>query len=514
MKPSSQAGSDVKKHIASILFPILYSLMLFIIATIIYFYANGYRLDLSKQQITQTGVVDVEGSILGANVYVNNKLIGKTPKSTSLDVGNYQITVKRDGYYDWDKNITINEGKSTPLDAWLVKQQPGFTTLWTSQGEIEQIWEDNNKDHIVFLTKETDGYSLWEYSINPALLDFSDNPMKILQTANSNFTISISPNGLSALMSVTSDKGIIQEYLLDTQHLNNLTTLKPLNIDSTKGYKITWSLDNNYLILESNTEISAYNIKQNTTSLLITKTSTQSVWATDDQGFFYIIEPQANTTTQMNVYKLKEISLDGTVNKYIIDNFYFNNTDEYIKQYRTNGFSYTEFTTSPESTMSAGQIASITVNQKAQGMFISTSLATYWFDVTTQKFIMVSAYPGKLISFNSTPDKFIYQDEKYLSIFTFKKIEGDESTSIGSKVIGNIQDMTKVSNLDWVYNLDYIYYVEDGLIYSSDKDGDNKSYISASNDLLAITNKELNKTFITFTRDSENKLSITSIDTR
>jgi hypothetical protein len=56
--------------------------------------------------------------------------------------------------------------------------------------------------------------------------------------------------------------------------------------------------------------------------------------------------------------------------------------------------------------------------------------------------------------------------------------------------------------------------VEDGLIYSSDKDGDNKSYISASNDLLAITNKELNKTFITFTRDSENKLSITSIDTR
>lgn len=513
METPSQDRDNVKKHVTSILFPVLYTLVLIAFATLIYFYANGYRFDFTRQQITQTGVVDVESSLLGSDVYVNNKLIGKTPKSTSLDVGTYNITVKRAGYYDWNKTVNITEGKSVILDVWPVKQSPDFTTVWTSKGEVEKTWQNNNQDHIIFLTKEDDNtFSLWEYSVNPPIWDFSDNPSKILQLNNENFSLDLSPDGLSALITVTTDNGILQ-YIIDTQRLSTLSSITPLNIDQTKGYKETWSEDSNYLILETSTEIFAYSVKQGTIIALVTKTTSTSVWTTDSSGFLYLLEVADTTTPQTNVYKLKQINLDGSTSKYIIDNFYFNNTDLYINQYRTNGFSYNEFTTSPESTMSAGQITSLEINQEAQGIFITTNFATYWLDMSTQKFIMISAYPSKLLAYNSIPDKLIFQDQNYISIFTFKKTEGDDSTMIGSRIIQNVADPLKVSGIGWIQDINYIYYIENYSLYTADKDGENKSHIADTANLLSITNKASNKSFYTFTKDSEGKLSITNIST-
>lgn len=512
MKTPSQARDNVKKHVTSILFPVLYTLVLIAFATIIYFYANGYRFDFSKQQITQTGVVDVESSVSGSDVYINEKLIGKTPKSTSLNVGSYNITVKRAGYYDWNKAINITEGKSVILDVWSVKQSPDFTTIWTSQGEVEKTWENDNKDHIIFLTKDNDSsFSLWEYSINPPIWDFSDNPSKILQLSDDNFSFILSPNGLSAFVTISTEKGNTQ-YVIDTQKLNILSSITPVNIDQTKNYKPTWSKDNNYIILETDTQIAAYNIRQNTTEVLVNKTTPALVWTTDTSGFIYVLETTNTTTTQANVYRLKQIGLDGSTSKYIIDTFYFNNTEQYINQYRTNGFSYNEFTTSPESTMSAGKISSLEINQEAQGIFITTNLATYWFDMSTQKFMMISAYPGELIAYNNEPDKLIFQDQNYISIFIFKKTEGDSSTSIGSRIIQNISDPSKILAIGWIPDLDYIYYIENNSIYTADKDGENKSHISDTTDLLAIVSKISNKSFYTFTKDSEGKLSITDIN--
>ena len=95
--------TKVKPHIGSVLYPILYTLILFLVASGIYFYANGYRLDIFKQEITQNGVITVESSPFGADVYVDEKLVGKTPKSTSVKIGSYHMTVKKDGYFNWEK---------------------------------------------------------------------------------------------------------------------------------------------------------------------------------------------------------------------------------------------------------------------------------------------------------------------------------------------------------------------------------------------------------------------------
>ena len=123
-----------KIHVGSMLFPILYTLLLFLVAAVIYLYSNGYRLDIFNKSLIQSGVLGVESSPIAADLYINDKLIGKTPKSTGLQVGTYQVTLKLDGYYDWGKQVEIVEGKSTPLYPWLVKSNPTSSTKWTSTG--------------------------------------------------------------------------------------------------------------------------------------------------------------------------------------------------------------------------------------------------------------------------------------------------------------------------------------------------------------------------------------------
>lgn len=510
MKPSSK--TTVKSHIGSILYPILYTLFLFLIATVIYFYANGYRFNIFNREFTQTGVIGVDSTPAGAEIYVDDKLIGKTPKSASLEIGSYHVTVKKEGYYNWVKDTEVVEGKSTPLYPWLIKQNPVNTVVWTSAGTVEKYWVNAEKNHILFLTKEEKGYTLWEYTLNPALWDFSPNPSTILQLENNNVDISMSPNGQQAILTITTGT-TSQHYLINTQILSVLSNLKPLNIDSTKTYTISWSKDNSYLLLDSAEGIFSYNITLNQITTLLSKVSTQKyIWTTDEQGFFYVIEPSQVILDSAYSYRLKQIELNGTNAKYIIDNFYFQKTDQYIKQYRESGFPFSEFFSSPESTLSAGEVSSISVNQEAQGAYINTTLATYWFNIRTQKFILVSAYPSTLVEFNPNHQSLIFQDPNQIAVFTFDKVEGDHTVSIGSKIIKNIVDIGKTSNIHWLSNALNITYLEDSMIYIADNNGDNKSYITKPTNLLSFLMRDSKNTLLTFTKDESNKLLITEFE--
>jgi hypothetical protein len=510
MKTSPKTKAKV--HIGSFLYPVLYTLLLFLVASGIYFYANGYRLDIFKQEITQNGVISIESSPFGADAYVDDKLIGKTPKSASIKIGTYHVTVKKEGYYNWEKDLEILEGKSTPIYPWLIKQDPKYTTLWTSAGTIEQYWVNANNDHVVFLTKEDIVYTLWEYTLNPALWDFSTNPSEILKLDNNSIDISLSPSGLQALLRIDSAT-TSQYYILNTQNLSQFASLKPLSIDTTKTYDISWSNDNNYLVLDSTSGVYSYDIKTNQTTMLLEKLSSQKyIWTTDEQGFFYIVELAKDQLDNLYTYSLKQMNLNGTNPTYIINNFYFYKTDTYLSQYRTDGFTYTEFTSSPESTFSAGEITYINVNQQAQGVYIQTSLATYWFNIQTQKFMMISAYPAKFVAFNQDHERLIFKDENQIGVFTFDKTEGDHTVDIGSKEVKNIADISKASSLKWLTDSLNITYLQEGIVYISDVDGDNKTYIVKPTNLLTYLIRNSNSTLLTFTKDEQNKLSITQLE--
>lgn len=501
-----------KIHIGSILFPVLYTLMLFLVAAIIYLYSNGYRLDIFNKALIQSGVLGVESSPISADLYVNGKLVGKTPKSTSLEVGTYSTTLKMDGYYDWSKEVEIVEGKSTPIYPWLIKSNPVATTKWTSSGTLEKYWVSPYFSHTLILTKETNGYTLWEYTLNPALWDFSSNPSVVLELDSKDIDITMSPSGQLALLKVTTDS-TSQYYTLDTNSQQNLSELKPLKLDPKTAYTISWANNNTYLILESTDTILAYNIKLDTSTTLVNKTAgVKYVWATDDQGFFYIVEDATTAENTFYTYRLKQISLDGASSKYIIDNFYFGKTEEYITEYREDGFVSVEFTSAPESTLSAGAIDFIEVNQKAQGVYMKTSLATYWYNIENQKFMMISPYPASLIAFNPNSRELLFKDANQIGVYTFDKTEGDHTVIIGTKGVKNITDISKVQNLRWLPNTYNVIYSEENSISVADRDGENKSFIAQPAQLLTFLFRDSQNSVLTFTTDDQGRIVVSEYD--
>ena len=101
------------------LISVLASIGVYAGAVLVYLYANGWRVDPFNQQVVKTGVLTVESDPFLATLSINGQSRGRTPRSTSLNVGEYDISVKRDGYREWKKKVEIKEEKSTNIYHWL-----------------------------------------------------------------------------------------------------------------------------------------------------------------------------------------------------------------------------------------------------------------------------------------------------------------------------------------------------------------------------------------------------------
>ena len=332
-------------------------------------------------------------------------------KSLNLNVGRYDISVKKDNYRDWIKNIEIKKEKSTPIFVWLIKETFEEKELFSKDEEFIKSWISRYQDSIIFLTKVinpegsefTYTYNLWSYNTNPAFWDFSNNPFVLTSfQGNDDFAIELdlSTNGKLAILTYNSES-----YLLDTSKNVLVTDLRKLNINGFDNYTRNWSKDNNYLILESDADIISYDLQRDTKYLLLKKNDSEKyIYSTDTLGFFYLIkEDQENKRDNIYTYDLTQRKLDGSNISLILDNMYFQKNENYIKSYREdreskNVFICEPFTNSPECTQSIGSVQSIDINHDTKGIFIKTDLATYWYNIEDSKYLMVSAYPADLIA--------------------------------------------------------------------------------------------------------------------
>ncbi|HQJ06934.1 MAG TPA: PEGA domain-containing protein, partial [Spirochaetota bacterium] len=98
----------------------------------------------------------VSSNIAGADVYINNKLYGKTPLNVSLQPAAYSVTVKSEGYLDYRTNInlTSNQNITAPLTAqkYIILSLPVGTKLWLNGKAYHLNWgnikDDNKFDNV------------------------------------------------------------------------------------------------------------------------------------------------------------------------------------------------------------------------------------------------------------------------------------------------------------------------------------------------------------------------------
>ena len=500
----------IKKEIDIISLLISIFSVLFVVggALVIYYFSRGYRISISERSIRKTGVLTVQTEPSPAELYINGDDVGRTPRSRTLDVGINSISVKKNGYRDWNKQVEIVEEKSTLLFPFLILEEIAPLSVWERTGEVEKTWMSDNEAYFIFLIEsETGERNLWTYRINSPVWNLNPNPVQLLTlTEEQDIDLEIAHNGQKAIMAITEEE-LENHYIVDLTAPILLEDLEPIAIPDIAESTHSWSRDNRHLILESATEISSIDTtllpEIEEPSLLITKDAdTNYIWSTDEEGFFYILEDLHTEEDETYIYALKQMLPNGQSPNYTTDKAYFQKETDYINYYRENGDSYPEFTTSPQATQAIGKITYFEVNQELNGIYIRTETSVYWYDITTDKYRMICTHPAQLISFSPDSRKLLFVNDNFYYIFTLEKEEADHTEEIGTKKVRNITK-ADTDQISWLSNSTYLYYVKENKLQISEKDGGNQMELLEIDPILLHTIRQNREYIVTLESSPE-----------
>jgi len=70
------------------------------------------------------GALHIAGEFMGAEVWLNQKQVGKVPLSLSLSPGEYQVEIKKTGYQTWQNSIQIESENTLEMRPELKREEP------------------------------------------------------------------------------------------------------------------------------------------------------------------------------------------------------------------------------------------------------------------------------------------------------------------------------------------------------------------------------------------------------
>jgi len=199
-------------------------------AAIIITYGRGYRFDVSNRAVNSTGLVVVQSDPSGAQIFVNDKLTSATQSTLTLPPGQYTITVTKDGFQPWKKQITIKGEVVNKIEALLLPVNPSLTALTVNGAVSPALSPDGSK--LAYVIPEQPQATI-SGSLNPTkpgiwVLDLVDKPLGLNRDARQiaqsngiefeNATLTWSPDN-TQILAVLPDE---ISYILYADQLNSI----------------------------------------------------------------------------------------------------------------------------------------------------------------------------------------------------------------------------------------------------------------------------------------------------
>lgn len=281
--------------------------LFFLCVPIVLFYTLNYSYDWQNKKLVQNGAFYLKSSPKNAQIFINNKYKKNTPRLIEkLPPRNYIVEIKKDDYYPWKKELTIESGLVTETrHILLIKTNPVVETIEGNSDLMEnflpQKISSGKKDRLEKL-----------------IADYRQSNPSLKQNFES-YQIIYSTNSVAAVLAYstatlidqnTEQKGYL--YLIDSEE--NFVPLadKVVNAEfSSDSKKLLWQADNEIWVywLEDD-YIQPY--KKAGDKELITRFSEkikQAIWyKEDDEHIIFVI----NDT-------IKIIEIDGRDQKNITD---------------------------------------------------------------------------------------------------------------------------------------------------------------------------------------------------
>ncbi len=144
----------------------LFFLIFIISAPLLVFYFQGYRFDFKNKKLIQTGGLFLKIKPKQTKIYLDEKLSKETDflfgsaLIENLLPKKYNVKVKKEGYFDWEKNLEIREKEVTEArNVVLFPNDINFSFL--SKG-IKDVWLSPDERKMIFKEKKED---IWELKI-------------------------------------------------------------------------------------------------------------------------------------------------------------------------------------------------------------------------------------------------------------------------------------------------------------------------------------------------------------
>ncbi|EKE06584.1 MAG: hypothetical protein ACD_18C00320G0002 [uncultured bacterium] len=210
----------------------------FIISPLLIAYGSGYRYDFTKHRIQKTGVLNINILPKDAEIFLNGeKLKEKIPFNLSLYPDTYLLTITKDGYKTWEKNISVISTKTTYINYFqLLKDQ---ASLPVELSDIKEILGTDNSENILFLNQTANGKT------NVISFNLKNNTTENLANNLNILNYSVSPyNDLAYI--ITQDDTEKNLTIFDLNKVTNSTKINLLDEP-----KLQWlNNKNNPLVIE------------------------------------------------------------------------------------------------------------------------------------------------------------------------------------------------------------------------------------------------------------------------
>ncbi|HVZ58898.1 MAG TPA: PEGA domain-containing protein, partial [Patescibacteria group bacterium] len=226
----------MKSPRGSVWISLLILVFLLLGTVLVILYGKGYRFNIlqGKPKLSKTGLLALTSLPDGASVYVNGELKTATNNTLDLVPGQYSITITKDGYFPWKKNVNIQKELVTQADALLYPIAPKLESITVSGVESPVLDPTHTKIAYRVASQSALHNGIYIYDMSTrSVLSLQTATKQIANDATipfSNADISWSPDGQQIIATVSGELAP-STYLLEANQLNttpqNVTTILP-----------------------------------------------------------------------------------------------------------------------------------------------------------------------------------------------------------------------------------------------------------------------------------------------
>lgn len=221
---------------------------LIIATTGLILYGTGYRFEFNGANqaptVSKTGLLVATSVPNGAQVFIDGNLATATDNTLSLKPGEYMVRIVKEGYFPWEKKLTLQEKIVTKADALLFPVAPrleGITTHGVTHPVIDpsrlkiayRVASQSATKSGIYVFDMSQLFVLTLQSASKQIVDESFNSF-------SQGELSWTPDGENIIATVSSLLNHDTTYLLRSQGFNatprNISLLLP-------SFNETWMLE-------------------------------------------------------------------------------------------------------------------------------------------------------------------------------------------------------------------------------------------------------------------------------